>query len=230
MPTCVSLTGWILIADHFKCLAQTVAHFSSSRIYFLSSRPRMSKQRVCCRICTLWPPWRVHSAWRVCLWMGFSCRTKSKTPISSSLRWRNRLRGTSRHLTCNVSFFEYGGFLEVQAVLVSRISLFLLIICFHWNCMRSKLCLCMCAWWWWGGSLLLYAVYIFCMCLRLRRKRERLEQWLQAAEERAAKEEDLRLLQLGALQQRSAVFLFQRRAAQLCVRTSRSCTKVWSSR
>lgn len=80
-----------------------------------------------------------------------------------------------------------------------------------------------------GSSYLIYAVHIYCMCLRLQRERERLERWLQAAEERAAKEEDLRLLQEEALQQRSDVFSFQRRAAQLCGTTSRSCTKVWRS-
>lgn len=41
-----------------------------------------------------------------------------------------------------------------------------------------------------------------------------MDQWLQAAEERAAKEADLRLLQEETRQHRSGVFLFQRRAAQ----------------
>lgn len=41
-----------------------------------------------------------------------------------------------------------------------------------------------------------------CVCCRLQREGEHLEQWLQGVEEKAAKEEDLSLLQEEALQQR----------------------------
>ena len=44
--------------------------------------------------------------------------------------------------------------------------------------------------------------FTLCVCSRLQRETEHIQQWLEGAEEKAAKDEDLSVLQEEALQQR----------------------------